>query len=237
MSEGDGSGGITRRGGQRTSGPKFGTYIPETNPKLSKAYAKFYDSLTPKQLEALGGRPDSCNPTAEIRPESKNATNPDDWEYYTNGEANRKQQNIFAKAICHIDADPIEPGDADAKTNHLHIILVMEVLRKVLKVYEVASDQSTKLHGEVVALALGFPGLTVSTLAKKYGCTRQAVSKRLRRVVTALNLPPTYRMIVHGTDMSLLAMIQKGASKGRMARLRGKPTPPLKTPLKTGKQL
>lgn len=205
--------GVRRRGSHKQDGPKYGTYIPETSPKLSKAYHKWYDSLTDAQLEAIGGRPDSCNPTAEIRPETKNATNPDDWDYFTSGDNGSKQPNIFAKAICHIDAEPIEPGDATAKANHLHIIIVMEVLRKVLKVYEVASDQSTRLHGEVVALALGFPGLTVSTLAKRYGCTRQAVSKRLRRVVTALNLPPTYRMLVHGGGASVITKIAKAAAK------------------------
>lgn len=216
---------LNRRGGQKLGDSKFASYIPITPPPLAKAYKGFYNSLTPEQLKMLGGKPDPRNLTDEIRPQTKNATNPDDWDYFTDGSAGQPQTNLFGKALCHYDPEPIEPdAQNNSKPNHIHLIVLMEVLRKVLKVYEVASDPSTRLHGEVVAVALGFPGMTVGSLAKAYGCTRQAVSKRLRRVITALDLPPTYRMVVHSTQPTHLTTMGKAGCSYPKPTKRGPPS-------------
>lgn len=181
----------------RTDGIQSG-YIPHLSPDLAKAYAAFNATLTPEQREALGTS--KANPTGEIRPEQKDelCVNPRDYNLTGSGheEGQGNLSNIFIEALTYNDPVPVSEDEltSQGRKGHIHILVVFTVIRRVLRIFECASDPVTRLHGDVVALALGLPGYTVGNIARAHGCTRQAVSKRLRRVIHALDLPPTYKM-------------------------------------------
>lgn len=177
-------------------------YIPFIPSQLAGEYSKFYATLTPAQRAELGAS--ESNPTGEIRPLHKSD------EYQTSepirallshgDDSTLPRGGIFTDAILHQDCEPVEPSELNTKPQHLHLLVVHTILRRVLRIFECASEPSTRLHGDVVAIALGIPGFTVATVARTYGVTRQAVSKRLRRVIAHLGLPPTERMAMAGLD-------------------------------------
>lgn len=187
--------------------------LPDLSQPLSQAYREFYASLTPEQLESLGGKPHPSNLTGEINPSYKYATSPDDWEKFSESR-NSTVKGIgraFFNALATYDRDPVDEQEiSTTPPNHLHMVVVMELLRKVLMIYTNAPDPATRLHGDTVALALGFPGLSVGGLARKYGITRQAASKRLRNIIKALDLPPTQRMLLHATSPISQAIKKSG---------------------------
>lgn len=185
-------------------------FKPHLNPQLSKAYRQFYASLTPEQLKAIGGQPHPSNLTGEINPQLRNATSPDNWERFSdaNGGALKGLAQVFMRGLATYDQAPVEADELDqAPPSHLHILQVMQLIRRVLMVFTTAPDTSTRLHGEVVAIALGFPGVSVATVSRKYGVSRQVVSKRLRKLIKDVGLPLTRRM-----TLKAQAMAQAGVS-------------------------
>lgn len=173
-------------------------YIPFLPSPLADAYAKFNAGLTPQQRAELGAS--EHNPTGEIRPHYKDelCVSPRDYPMVGSGqqEGQGNLSNIFIEALtCH-DPIPLSPEEIQSQTSrgHIHILVVFTIIRRVMRIFECAGDPVTRLHGDVVALALGLPGYTVGNIARAHHCTRQAVSKRLRKVIQALDLPPTYRM-------------------------------------------
>lgn len=175
-------------------------YIPHLPSDLAKAYAKFNAGLTPRQRAELGIS--EANPTGEIRPEQKDElfVNPRELDLNGSGfnEGQGNLSNIFIEALTSHDPIPLSDQELQQhhRKGHIHILVVFTIIRRVMRIFECASDPVTRLHGDVVGLALGLPGYTVSSLARAHGCTRQAVSKRLRRVIHALDLPPTYKMLL-----------------------------------------
>lgn len=169
----------------------FTSYIPDLSQGLAEEYRKFNQSLSKEQREALGVRNPADNPTGEIRPIVREAValpidadNMDDH----NGRP-------ILSALVHNDQPAQEPAQ-DPIANRLDMVTVLEVIRRLLTIYEVSPDSRTRLHGEIIALALGVPGSEpVSDLARKYNTSRQTVSKRLVRVIESLDLPPTWRML------------------------------------------
>lgn len=168
----------------------FTSYVPTLSADLAEEYRKFNQGLSPQQRAALGIKNPEDNPTGEIRPICRDA------EEFPVEADNLDRPNLLTEAFIHNDPNPADPSAGNPNPNKLDLIVVLEVIRRLLSIYEVAVDLKTRLHGEVIALALGVPGTkSVSDLARKYGCSRQAVSCRLVRVIEALDLPPTWRMI------------------------------------------
>lgn len=159
-------------------------YIPQLPQSLSQAYKAFNATLTPSQRRTLNIHSDA-NPTGEIKPLHKEdeCVRVDDME---------ERPSPFPAPL-----DALEPSQADQPhpSGYLHIIAVLAILRRVLRVYEVSGQQepSVRLHGECIALALGIPGFKQSDVARTYGVTKQAINKRVRVIAAALELPPAYR--------------------------------------------
>ena len=173
---------------------EHGNYLPKLPKDLADQYRQFYSSLSPAQLAQLGGAPHPSNLTDEINPSVKYSNTPDTWDTFGERQAHTSLGQSLVR--CLSSQPDIDPADLSANQGqHLHPVAVLEIIRRVLLIYTTAPDTSTRLHGEVVAMALGFPGLTVSTLSRKYGVTRQAISKRLRNIIKGLGLPPTSRML------------------------------------------
>ena len=166
--------------------------LPAIPDHIRKAYREFYKGLTKEQLDALGGSPHPSNLTGEINPHFKYSTSPDNWD-----EIDTQAQPIF-KGLTYQDAPPLEPGDLEATPPaHVHLVVVLQIIRKILLAFTASPDASARLHGEVLALAVGFPGISVKSIASKHGITRQAISKRLRVIINHLGLAPTQRMLIH----------------------------------------
>lgn len=221
---------------QNRLGVKSHNLLPHLDPALNKAYKDWYATLTPEQLKELGGKPHPSNLTGEINPIFRNATTPDSWDEFSNHNSGPTANlgRLFFRCLSHYDAEPVEPSDlAKAPPNHLHVIVVLELMRKVLTVYSSAPDVSTRLHGDIVALALGFPGMTVGSVARKYSITRQAASKRLRNVIKAVGLPPTQRMISQASNPTLDILTKVGCP---MPLIRPKKRKSRKSPLNNDKQ-
>lgn len=203
--------------GQR---PNFYTsYLPALPQDLSEEYRKFNESLSPDQRAALGLGNPKDNPTGEVRPICRDATpTPLDADQ----EADFNSTNLFSEALIHNDPEPEDPAAPNSNPTRLNLVVVLEVIRRLLSIYEAASDRKTRLHGEVIALALGVPGAgSVADLARKYGCSRQSVSGRLVRVVEALDLPPTWRMAQAKARLPL----EDISRRAKAAREKGRPNP------------
>lgn len=187
----------------------YSSYIETLPDNLRAAYAKFNASLTPAQRKALNISSGDENPTGEMRLTSK--------DHSPIPEEN--SENLYARLFTTYDPEPQEPGEADPTATRLDLIVVLEVIRRLLTIYEVATDPKTRLHGEVIALALGVPGTpTVSELSRRYQCSRQAVSHRLTQVIKALDLPPTWKMAQAANRTSLNAIGRVGSRIRRSAR-------------------
>lgn len=180
-----------------TDGTQSG-YIPHLNRQLAQEYARFNASLSPEQKALLGVT--DANPTGEIRPQYKDELCVTPRDYGLSGSGHEEGQgnlsNIYIEALTCRDQVPMSADEISqiGKKGHIHILVVFTIIRRVLRIFECASDPVTRLHGDVVALALGLPGYTVGNIARAHGCTRQNISKRMRRVIHALDLPPTYKM-------------------------------------------
>lgn len=183
--------GVIRNG--RDAGTKS-NYIPIIPQDLAKAYKAFNAKLTPQQRAALNIHSDA-NPTGEIKPLHKE----DEFTQLDSLDDPRGQRGCPRNLwLAPMDAaQAIEPSEAESQgpSGFLHIIAVLAILRRVLRIYEVSGqqDQAVRLHGECVAVALGIPGFTTSQVARTYGVTKQAVSKRVRVISQALELPAAYR--------------------------------------------
>lgn len=173
----------------------FGNALPKINKRLAATYRQFYSTLTTEQMASLGGKPHPSNLTGEVTRILKNNLYISE-EGDENPDHPTHQQGASLTAILSRERDP---SDIDADTTSPDLIpalIVLEIIRKVLHAWTSAPDRSTRLHGEVLGIALGIPGESVSSLARKYGCTRQAISKRHRSVIKALSLPPNTRMLL-----------------------------------------
>lgn len=203
----------------------WGNALPYVSKPLQAAYRKWYDSLTDEQLAQLGGRPHPANPTSEVTPIFKDHLHIEDRDDQTP----THRQPTEHKSVYHILSTERDPSDiTEGHTNHesLPAILVLEIVRKVLHAWTSAPDRSTRLHGEVLGIALGIPGETVSSLARKYGCTRQAISKRHRSIVKALSLPPTTRMVLGRTKAAKVLHQKNIALPTRRKRRKASPPTP-----------
>lgn len=188
--------------------------FPHLSPGLVDEYKRFYASLSPDQIAKLGGIPHPSNLTGEINPTFKYANTPEHWDYFSDakGMASQGMKDVFLRALTYWQETPVDEADlAKVPPGHLHVLFVLELIRKVLLVYTGAPDPQTRLHGEIVCLALGFPGPNCATLARKYKVSRQAVSKRLRNVIEAIGLPPTARMVSQASPV-IRAIINAGGN-------------------------
>lgn len=198
----------------------FTSYQEPVPPALAEEYRKFYATLTPSQLAALGFKgktkaahlmdPD-LNPTGEIRPlcrdnQTLSSLDPDN-------PSPMPAANLLSAALIHNDPQPQEAQDNPGRPTKLDLVVVLEVIRRLLSIYEVSTDRKTRLHGEIIALALGVPGASnVADLARKYQCSRQNISFRLVKVVKSLDLPPTWRMsqAAHAKALANAPKISRG---------------------------
>lgn len=200
----------------------WGNALPYVPKPLQAAYRKWYDSLTPEQLATLGGKPHPSNPTGEVSPIFKEHLHIEEQDGFSN---TPKTRSVFLTLFSD-DQPPADPQEAQPSQSHIPSFLVLEIVRKVLHAWTSAPDRSTRLHGEVLGVALGIPGETISTLAKKYGCTRQAVSKRHRSIVKALSLPPSTRMLLGRTRAAQVLHRKNIALPTKPKRKKGShPTP------------
>lgn len=220
---------------QRKASPgSVTTYLPHLSKDLADTYRQFYASLSPDQLAQLGGAPHPSNLTGEVNPSYKYAQTPDTWDLFGEKQAHTSWGQSLVRSLSTLpDTSPDELGAAPPNT--MHTVAVLEILRRVLMIYTTAPDTSTRLHGEVVALALGFPGLSVASLSRKYGVTRQAISKRLRNTIKGLGLPPTSRMLSQASP-AIKAILAGDApppplsAPKRRRKRRGKHQTPTKLP-------
>lgn len=197
----------------------WGNALPNIPKPLQAAYKAFYATLTPDQLKAIGGKPHPSNLSGEITPTLKECLHIPTTE----GES---CQGRTVYDLLSADQDPAELTDSPTPSNLIPAILVLEIVRKVLHAWTSAPDRSTRLHGEVLGVALGIPGETVTSLSRKYGCTRQAISKRHRSIVKALSLPPNVRMVLARTKAAEVLRRKNIALPTRNKRLKGH-TPPI----------
>lgn len=193
-------------------GAREHNFYPHLPQELVEEYRRFYASLSPDQIAKLGGVPHPSNLTGEVNPTFKYATTPEHWDYFSEakGHASQGMKDVFLRALTYWQDRPVDQEEMDeAPPGHLHILFVLELIRKVLLVYTKAPDPQTRLHGEIVCLALGFPGPNCASLARKYKVSRQAVSKRLRNIIEGIGLPPTARMIAQASPV-IRAILQAG---------------------------
>jgi hypothetical protein len=174
----------------------FGNALPKINKRLAATYRDFYASLTPEQLESLGGKPHPSNLTGEATRILKNNLYISEEGDDSQPDQPTYQQGASLTTILSRERDPSDIDADTASPDLIPALIVLEIIRKVLHAWTSAPDRSTRLHGEVLGIALGIPGESVSSLARKYGCTRQAISKRHRSVIKALSLPPNTRMLL-----------------------------------------
>lgn len=188
---------IRRKAGQTVShspGSTSSNYIPLLPEELRKEYAKFNASLSPEQRKALGIHSEA-NPTGEIKPLHKEdeCVRVDSFDTATAPQG--FNHSTWLDALAH--SDPIAPEEQASRTasGYIHIIAVLSIIRKVLRAYEVSAQQhpAVRLHGDCLALALSVPGYgDLSAVAKRHGVSKQAVSKRVRVIASALDLPSYY---------------------------------------------
>ena len=226
--------------GQTTSS----NYIPLLPDQLRETYQSFNRTLTPDQRKALGIHSEA-NPTGEIKPLHKEdeCQQIDNWEQSTPPAG----YSLSAWLDALQTTQPIEPEEQDAKagTGYLHIIAVLSIIRRVLRAYEVSAqqDSAVRLHGECLALALSIPGYgDLTTVAKRHGVSKQAVSKRVRVISQSLALPPAYSKSVSKLPQAAIhlrgtprAMHPRGSKRTNQPQLNAPKCPEIEqTGQKTG---
>ena len=198
-------------------------YIPYISPTLSQAYKEFNASLTPAQRKALNLHT-PANPTGEIKPlykedECVNLDNLDDPQDLG--------RNQWLSPLAAADHAITPQQEEAAPSGFVHIIAVLAILRRALRVYEVSSqqDHAVRLHGDCIAIALGIPGFRVAEVARTHLVTKQAVSKRVKVIAAALELPPAYRTPLAAlpteAGMSLKGKPHPHPSKPRTSQAKG----------------
>ena len=72
---------------------------------------------------------------------------------------------------------------------------VLDILSKVISVFDDSNEPTVKLHGACIKIALGVPDQdNMSELARKFNLTRAAVSARVKTIQKNLHLPPSVYM-------------------------------------------
>ena len=108
----------------------------------------------------------------------------------------QKQEYMLAKAWK-------DHGDVDAAhqmvTSHLRLVakIAMGYRGYGLPVADLISEDNTRLTLDCLSIALGlrvYSGDSMTLIAKRYGVTRAAVSKRCVDIVERLKLPPSRAM-------------------------------------------
>ena len=197
----------------------FGHCLPHIPKPLQATYKAFYASLTPEQMASIGGKPHPSNLSGEVRPLLKDMGTVSPTVY--------EGEDASHMSLSDTLLAPTEPSHLPDEQEHqssIPTILVLEIVRKVLHAWTSAPDRSTRLHGEVLGIALGIPGETVTSLSRKYGCTRQAISKRHRSIIKALSLPPSVRMVLARSKVTQTLKREGIAIPTKKKRLRGKYT-------------
>lgn len=84
-----------------------------------------------------------------------------------------------------------EPDDGEEVTEHY---APLDVVRRI--VAELAAQDNIQLSSDCLSLVTGisYDGSSMTDIAKKYGITRAAVSKRCVEISNALGLPPSRSM-------------------------------------------
>lgn len=198
----------------------FGNCLPSIPKHIQGAYREFYASLTTEQLESLGGKPHPSNLSNEVRPLLKEA------QHIPHADPTDDPKGNSVFSMLATDAPPASIDDLPTTSSTIPAIIVLEIVRKVLHAWTSAPDRSTRLHGEVLGVALGIPGESISTLARKYGCTRQAISKRHRSIIKALSLPPSVRMVLGRTKAAQVLLRKNIAIPTKPKRRKATPPTP-----------
>ena len=95
-----------------------------------------------------------------------------------------------ATFVDHLDDEPVQPSAASDVTEQ-----VIDVLRRLLG--EVLTQKHARLTLECLAVACGLStmqGESMTSIAKRHGVSRAAVSKRCVDITEKLNLPPSRAM-------------------------------------------
>ena len=146
----------------------------EQNAAYSQAYADWVAKLSPKQREELR---DSGLDAPDLP--SYRTYKPDHEAFV---------EHVAASEDCDEDLDTI-PETSDAVREE-----AMAMVRSILG--EIMSQDNARLALDCFALVtgVGYLGESMTTIAKRHGVTRAAVSKRCIMIGNALNLPPSPAM-------------------------------------------
>lgn len=135
-----------------------------------RQYAEAWETLSPKERRLL----------------AKAGISGPELPVYATGK--RDHDLILERCIAPV---VIEPDDVEEVTEHY---APLDVVRRI--VAELAAQDNIQLSFDCLSLVTGisYDGSSMTDIAKRYGVTRAAVSKRCVEISNALGLPPSRSM-------------------------------------------
>lgn len=156
------------------------------NERLRKEYQKLWDNATPEERKALqetGYNPD--DPSDDGVPKAHRYFYQEDEEDVREIGSSIKWTSMVHRLI---EREPL-PQESFTPDE------VLEILRKVIALFDDSRKPEVQLHGKFIMMALGVPNLpNMTELSKQYNVTRANISWHIKQIQKKLNLTPSHYM-------------------------------------------